>query len=115
MEESCVPVLKPIIEKLLSDQDQNKQRAAAELLAGLLGGSKHWPTDAQDRLWNWFTPKLDSILGSNVKTDTLTIWSSFLDYIFFNKDPRRVKPLVDWLVNRGLNLEFNAESSFEGE
>lgn len=72
-------MLRPIIEKLLADKDQNKQRGAAELLAGLLGGSKHWPTDAQDRLWSWFTPKLDDILDTNVKTDTLTIWSSFIE------------------------------------
>lgn len=79
MEEEIFPVLRPVIDKLISDKDQNKQRGAAELLAGLLGGSKNWPTDAQDRLWAWFTPKLDQILGANVKTDTLTIWSSFLE------------------------------------
>lgn len=113
MEEDIFPVLRQVIEKLISDKDQNKQRGAAELLAGLLGGSKHWPTDAQDRLWAWFTPILDQVLGTNVKTDTLTIWSSFLEYVLSNKDPRRVQPLVDWLVKKGLSVDFNSESSFE--
>ncbi|KAG8915861.1 hypothetical protein FRC00_010752 [Tulasnella sp. 408] len=113
MEEEIFSVLRPVIDKLISDKDQNKQRGAAELLAGLLGGSKNWPTDAQDRLWAWFTPKLDQILGANVKTDTLTIWSSFLEYILSNRDPRRVQPLVDWLVKKGLSVDFNSESSFE--
>jgi proteasome activator subunit 4 len=31
--------LKPIVEKLLEDKDKNKQRGAAELLAGIVGGS----------------------------------------------------------------------------
>lgn len=30
--------LRPIIEELMADKDQDKQRAAAELLAGILGG-----------------------------------------------------------------------------
>ncbi|KAG8908485.1 hypothetical protein FRB99_005843 [Tulasnella sp. 403] len=113
IEEECLPSAKPTIEKLIGDHDQNKQRAAAEMLAGLLSGSKHWPIEAQDRLWNWFTPFIDKILGSNVKTNTLSIWSSFLEYIFINRDPRRVQPLIQWLVQKGLSLEFNAESSFE--
>ncbi|KAG8998807.1 hypothetical protein FRB90_012229 [Tulasnella sp. 427] len=113
VEEDIFPILKPVIEKLLSDKDQNKQRGAAELLAGLMGGSKHWPTQAQDRLWAWFTPKLDEILGSNVKTDTLSIWSSFIEYMLLERDPRRVQPLVDWLVKKGLSIDFNSESSFE--
>lgn len=31
-------VLKPKVDKLLTDSDKNKQRAAAELLAGILNG-----------------------------------------------------------------------------
>lgn len=68
-----------MIEELLDDTDQNKQRAAAELLAGLVGGSKHWTQKAQQRLWNWLTPLIPRALGSNVKPDTLTIWTSFLE------------------------------------
>lgn len=31
-------VFKPVVEELLADKDQDKQRAAAELLAGIIGG-----------------------------------------------------------------------------
>jgi proteasome activator subunit 4 len=30
--------VKPIVEELLGDKDKNKQRGAAELLAGIIGG-----------------------------------------------------------------------------
>lgn len=30
---------KPTVESLIADKDQNKQRAAAEFLAGILGGN----------------------------------------------------------------------------
>src|SRR5258708_5319264 len=87
---------KPVFMELLEDTDENKQRGAAELLAGLIGGarsstiirgcsadsppgSKHWPMPAQQRLWAWVTPLIPKFLGSNVKTDTLMIWTSFLE------------------------------------
>lgn len=89
--------LKPILENLLADKEQDKQRAAAELLAGVLNGrscpvfwvetgflfyrlgSKHWPTEAQGRLWEWFTPLIKETLSRDIKTDTLSIWTTFLE------------------------------------
>ena len=38
MEDEPLEVLKPQLTKLILDKDQNKQRAAAELLAGVLNG-----------------------------------------------------------------------------
>ncbi|KAG8874746.1 hypothetical protein FRB97_005668 [Tulasnella sp. 331] len=113
LEEDCFLAVKPVIEKHISDPDQNKQRGAAELLGGLIAGSKHWPTNAQDRLWTWGMPLMQKVFSSTLKTDTLSIWASFLEYVFTNKDPRRLQPLLDWIVKQGLNMDFNAESSFE--
>jgi proteasome activator subunit 4 len=121
--------VKPIVTDLVADIDQNKQRAAAEIIAGIIGGSKHWSGAAQRRLWEWLQPILELSLGSNVKTDTLTVWSSFLEvgscaterdptkakskYVLANRDPRRLYPLVDWLVQQALSVDFDSESSFE--
>jgi proteasome activator subunit 4 len=79
LEDAPLASIQPVIEELLNDTDQNKQRGAAELLAGVIGGSKHWTQKAQQRLWNWFTPLIPRALGSNVKPDTLTIWTSFIE------------------------------------
>lgn len=70
-----------------------------------------------------------TIFYHNIKSDTLPIWNSFLDvgfittnqkiadclsqYMFYHKDPRRVQPLVDFLVEAFTNLDFNAELSFD--
>jgi len=105
--------VKPILDKLIANIDQNKQRAAAELLAGILGGSKHWPLAKQQVLWEWTTPLLPKILGSNVKTDTLNIWTTFVEYMFGGRDPRRSQPLVDYIVEQGVNADYNGESSIE--
>ncbi|CAA7258799.1 unnamed protein product [Cyclocybe aegerita] len=113
LEDEPFEVFKPVVERLITDKDQNKQRAAAEFLAGILGGSKHWPNQKQEALWKWFTPKIPIILRQNVKSDTLTIWTSFLEYVFYHKDPRRVQPIVDFLIDSFTNLDFNAELSFD--
>ncbi|KZT40114.1 hypothetical protein SISSUDRAFT_983884 [Sistotremastrum suecicum HHB10207 ss-3] len=112
LKEQPLDTLKPILLDLLSHADQNKQRSAAELLGGIIGGSKHWSQSAQTRLWAWLTPLIPKMLDENVKTDTVPVWTSFLEYIIENKDPRRVQPLIDYLVNQFSEMDCNGESSF---
>ncbi|KDR84809.1 hypothetical protein GALMADRAFT_217878 [Galerina marginata CBS 339.88] len=113
LEDEPFEAFRPTVERLLFDKDHNKQRAAAEFLAGIIGGSKHWPTIKQDALWKWFTPHIPTIFYRNIKSDTLSIWTSFLEYMFYHKDPRRVQPLTDFLVDAFINLDFNVELSFD--
>ncbi|KAI0076264.1 hypothetical protein K474DRAFT_1757648 [Panus rudis PR-1116 ss-1] len=104
--------LLPTLKKLLDDKDKNKQRGAAEFLAGLVGGSKHWPIKSQVRLWEWLQPYLRKMLDPK-NNDTIPIWTSFLEYVFCNRDPRRVQPLVDQLFEEFRAVDFNGESTFD--
>ncbi|KAG1755021.1 uncharacterized protein EDB91DRAFT_1096855 [Suillus paluster] len=106
-------LLKPELEILLADQEKNKQRAAAELLAGVLNGSKHWPQEAQDRIWQWFTPYIKKTLGQSMTTETVPIWTSFVEYMFYHKDPRRLQPLVEHIVEQFNSMDYNGPSSLE--
>jgi len=106
-------LLKPIVEELLEDNDKNKQRAAAEFVAGLLNGSKHWRIEAQDRVWEWIIPHLKKVLVPFMKSELLPIWTSFLDYIFYHKDPRRFQPVVDHVVTQFFNMDYNSQSSYD--
>ncbi|KAH9921997.1 uncharacterized protein BXZ73DRAFT_91690 [Epithele typhae] len=105
-------VLQPIVEELLANKDKNKQRAAAEFIAGMIGGSKHWPTDAQLKFWMWFTPHIRTIFSQKTN-DTLAVWSSFFEHVFYNKDPRRLQPLVDHIMEEFNTVDFNGETTFE--
>lgn len=62
-----------IIEPLYSDSDRFKQRAAAEVIAGLLRGSKHWRKPDREEVWSWFVQRVDSIFAQ-IKPDTLSFW-----------------------------------------
>jgi len=92
-DESFAP-LQTLIEELIQNPDQNKQRGAAEFLAGLLNGktdfllvtrfskragAKHWPMHSQKALWDWAMPLLKTTLDTRIKTDTLPVWMSFLE------------------------------------
>ncbi|KAH7914507.1 hypothetical protein BJ138DRAFT_1143879 [Hygrophoropsis aurantiaca] len=113
LEDEPLKVLKPVVEDYLEDQDKNKQRAAAELFAGILNGSKHWSKEAQNRIWEWFLPHIKKTLGQNMKTETVPIWTSFLEYLFHKKDPRRLQPLVDHLVDQFNTMDYNGQSSLD--
>lgn len=52
-------------------------------------------------------------LTGNLKSDTLLIWTSFFEYVFFRKDPRRVQVLVDQVLSEFKSLDFNSELSFD--
>ncbi|KZT06355.1 uncharacterized protein LAESUDRAFT_653878 [Laetiporus sulphureus 93-53] len=104
--------LRPTLEELIANEDKNKQRAAAEFLAGIFAGSKHWPTNSQAKLWEWFKPQMQSIFAHK-SNDTLPVWTSFVEYVFFNRDPRRLQPLVDYIVAEFEDVDFNNESTSE--
>ncbi|KAL1720654.1 hypothetical protein EV715DRAFT_249853, partial [Schizophyllum commune] len=113
LEDEPFPIVKPILADLLSKKDKNKQRAGAELLAGVIGGSKNWPGEKQKILWDWLTPQVPSLLGGNVQTDTIMVWTTFLEYIFYKKDPRRLQPFVDFLMKEFKMVDFHAEMSLD--
>lgn len=80
-------------------EQKNNQRAASELCAGLIRGTKHWPTSLIDQLWTeWLSPLLRVTLA-NVTPDSHTYWSSFLRFCVAKRDPRRVRPLLDLLLH----------------
>ncbi|KAJ7130046.1 hypothetical protein C8R43DRAFT_1025561 [Mycena crocata] len=113
LEDAPFEALRPTLDTLLSDKEPDKQRALAEFIAGLIGGSKHWPLSKQDMLWKWFSPVMVDIFSQNLKTDTVTIWSSFLEYLFYNKDPRRFQPLVNHLIHLWTTLDYEPELAFD--
>lgn len=105
--------LQPKVGELLADSDKNKQRAAAELLAGMLNGSKHWCLEDQQRLWDWATPHIQKTVSYTMKTENAAVWSSFLKYMFEDKDPRRLLPLINHVMDQFHHMDFNGQSSVD--
>ncbi|KAJ7275353.1 hypothetical protein B0H12DRAFT_1086888 [Mycena haematopus] len=113
LEDECFDALRPTLDTLISEKEPDKQRALAEFIAGMIGGSKHWPLSKQHKLWQWFQPIMVNTFSHKLKTDTVTIWASFLEYLFHNKDPRRLQPLVDHLINLWTTMDYQPELAFD--
>lgn len=97
--------LKPILETYLNQLDKDKQRALAEFIAGLLRGSKHWNGKARQGFWDWLTPRLPKIYA-NIRPDTFEYWKMFFEHVMYQRDPRRLGPLVSFILNNGRAVEF---------
>ncbi|KAL4243149.1 BLM10 family protein [Abortiporus biennis] len=97
------------MEPLLTDNDRFKQRAGAEILAGLLRGSKHWRKEPYQYLWLWTLSRLDKIYAQ-IKPDTLAFWEELFNEQLADRDFHRIQSLVDWIL--ALPLEFHSDSAF---
>ncbi|KAJ3305761.1 hypothetical protein HDU76_004956 [Blyttiomyces sp. JEL0837] len=91
--------IRPAVQSLAADvADKSKQRSAAELLAGLIRGSKHWPLSKLETLWSWVLPVLASAFV-NATPESIGYWVECITYFSANRDPRRVFPIVQHIMS----------------
>ena len=76
-------ILNPLMDvvDLLSKEitDKAKQRAASEIVAGLIRGSKHWTEAKCQRLWNRVLPAFTFVMNSSTM-EILGFWIEALNY-----------------------------------
>ena len=109
-EDAALEFVLPLLDPLVTDKDnRHKQRAAGELIGGMVRGSKHWPLTKSAKLWGWLTPRLPGIF-EGITPETQVAWEMCAEYILAQRDPRRNQPLVDYLTN--LTLDFDSSEAF---
>ncbi|KAE8252683.1 hypothetical protein A4X06_0g2008 [Tilletia controversa] len=87
------------VEKTIAERDRHKQRAAAEVISSVLRASKHWKLEDQKKVWSWFLSLWPAILKA-CSPDSLSVWLMSAENIMFRRDPHRVRPLIDLIVDR---------------
>ncbi|KAJ2003803.1 Proteasome activator BLM10 [Coemansia thaxteri] len=101
----------PSLERLALDNERiSSQRAAAELVVGVLRGSKHWSQESLEKMWKLFIPLMSTVFAK-LRPDTLRFWQTGLRYAFARRDPRRFLPLVR-LIIYGNPFDPQSEASF---
>ncbi|KXS09674.1 hypothetical protein M427DRAFT_75194 [Gonapodya prolifera JEL478] len=109
-EDRFVGAVRPTIAEFAANyQDKNKQRAAAEMLGGLVRGSKHWSSHSLDAMWSWVGPLVQQTL-QNCTVESTIYWDSFLRYVLNNRDPKRVQPILNFVLS--WRLDANSQSFF---
>ncbi|KAF9940539.1 hypothetical protein BGZ65_006679 [Modicella reniformis] len=110
-EDQFLDQIEPVIVKLCSKtDDKNAQRAATELVGGLVRGSKHWKKSSLDRMWGWLIPVLQKAFHM-CTSDSLAFWVRFVKYSCNRRDPRRVLPLITLVFNTPLYKDSTAAFS----
>lgn len=101
---SALEKLIPLIEKLCDDQIESSQRCAAEIIAGLIRGSKHWTWEMSQDLWSWLVPVLRKLLG-NVTVETIRDWGTCFATASESRDPNRIHWMLEVLMEEPLRSQ----------
>ncbi|KAF9155612.1 hypothetical protein BG015_009167 [Linnemannia schmuckeri] len=103
-------IVLPLTKLCAKADDKNSQRTAAELMGGLIRGSKHWKKSGLDRMWTVLTPLLKKAF-QQCTPDSLLYWERFVKYCCHSRDPRRVLPLITLIFNTPLDKDSTAAFS----
>uniref|UniRef100_A0AAR2INB5 Proteasome activator Blm10 mid region domain-containing protein n=1 Tax=Pygocentrus nattereri TaxID=42514 RepID=A0AAR2INB5_PYGNA len=103
-DDSFLPVLKPHMEQLVGDTHESKQRCVAEIISGLIRGSKHWSYSKVEKLWAMLCPILRTAL-SNITIETYGDWGTCIATACESRDPRKLHWLFELLMESPVNGE----------
>ncbi|XP_008209740.1 proteasome activator complex subunit 4 [Nasonia vitripennis] len=87
----------PHLRKLVADKQESSQRCAAEIICGLIRGSKHWPFDMTERLWHELLPIIRSAL-SNLTVETINDWTLCIANASKDRDPNKLHWLLECIM-----------------
>ncbi|KAI8894304.1 hypothetical protein BC833DRAFT_605412 [Globomyces pollinis-pini] len=108
-----IDIVIPLLKDLTAKTDDNfSQRAASELCAGIIRGSKHWGTAGQMTIEKEVIPILFSGIQA-ATTESIHYWLACLQYFFNQRDPNRYVTIISRIMKSPLdssNPSFLAES-----
>uniref|UniRef100_A0A3Q2P0Y9 Proteasome activator subunit 4 n=1 Tax=Fundulus heteroclitus TaxID=8078 RepID=A0A3Q2P0Y9_FUNHE len=102
--DAFLPVLRPHMERLVSDSHESKQRCVAEIISGLIRGCKHWSFSKVESLWELLCPLLRTAL-SNITIETYADWGTCIATACESRDPRKLHRLFEMLMESPVNGE----------
>ncbi len=88
---------RPHLERLVRDQNEASQRCAAEIITGLIRGSKHWTFSKTEAMWNFLCPLLRTAF-SNVNVESINDWGTAIATASESRDPNRISWLMELIL-----------------
>jgi len=90
-------VFQPHIERFVGSPEESQQRAAAEMVYGLVRGSRFWDYKSSMQLWTWLLPVFQQVLN-NVTAETQSDWDFCFSGASNKADPNRLRALYELLI-----------------
>uniref|UniRef100_A0A3Q0SVQ3 Proteasome activator subunit 4 n=1 Tax=Amphilophus citrinellus TaxID=61819 RepID=A0A3Q0SVQ3_AMPCI len=102
--DAFLPLFRPHMERLVADSHESKQRCVAEIISGLIRGSKHWNFSKVESLWELLCPLLRTALA-NITIETYADWGTCIATACESRDPRKLHWLFEMLMESPVNGE----------
>jgi proteasome activator subunit 4 len=90
-------VFQPHIERLVGSPEESQQRAAAEMVYGLVRGMRFWNFRSAQQAWSWLLPVFQQVLNS-VTLETQSDWDLCFSGASNKADPNRLRVMLELLV-----------------
>ncbi|XP_044145613.1 proteasome activator complex subunit 4 isoform X2 [Bufo gargarizans] len=103
-DDAFLPVLTPHLERLVQDSHESTQKCVAEIVAGLIRGSKHWTFEKVENLWKFLCPLLRTALA-NITVETYSDWGTCVATSCESRDPRKLHWLFELLLESPVSGE----------
>ncbi|XP_063231181.1 proteasome activator complex subunit 4-like isoform X2 [Bacillus rossius redtenbacheri] len=94
----------PHLERLVADKHESSQRCAAEIIAGLIRGTKHWPFEMVARMWEQILPIIRTAQATMTE-ETIGDWGVCFATASEVRDPNRQHWLLEMLMEDPLRDE----------
>ncbi|CAF3400805.1 unnamed protein product [Rotaria socialis] len=88
--------LNALIRVEIKEKQEASQRVAAEIVAGMIRGSKYWTLEMLDELWSKLTPFLNEAC-KNLSSEAVLGWCDGFWLIMADVDPRRMYRVVEFM------------------
>ncbi|CAF1376811.1 unnamed protein product [Rotaria sp. Silwood1] len=85
-----------LIRKKIKEKEEGSQRVAAEIVAGMIRGSKYWTVEMLDELWSKLTPFLNEAF-MNISSEAVNNWCLCFRFAVADVDPRRMYHAVEFM------------------
>ncbi|XP_002119300.2 proteasome activator complex subunit 4 [Ciona intestinalis] len=105
--DSFLPLFKTHIQRLSLEKRESYNRCCAEIVAGIVMGSKHWDFMRLEKMWMWLIPALRDAVA-NISPETMRDWDKAFANMVQNRDPRRIHWLIDFLVSEPAQASTSA-------
>lgn len=93
-----LPIFLPHVENLVNDKEESHQRCAAEIISGIIRGSKHWEYEKTLNLWSELVPLIETAIVK-IHAETNTDWAISISMALKSRDPRRCHWLLEYLMD----------------
>lgn len=104
------PMFSGHLERLVKETQKSSQRCAAEIITGIIRGSKHWTFSKHEALWEKLKPILKTGMA-RVTVETVEDWGTCMATASADRDPNRLCPLMEVLMDDPLRA---SEGAFNG-